>query len=141
MLPDLSICFVNSDTCKIFSLTPISTTLESTELLAYYLSETYNSYKNGKMPNSTVSKLKASTVRDDFSEIINRVAYGKEHVILTRRGKDLAAIIPADQLKLFRTVLEQIEDELDITEAKRRLSNKKQSRISYKFLRKELGLK
>ena len=93
------------------------------------------------MTNSTVSKLKASAVRDDFSEIINRVAYGKEHVILTRRGKDLAAIIPADQLKLFRTVLEQIEDELDITEAKKRLSNKKQSRISYKFLRKELGLK
>ena len=93
------------------------------------------------MPSSTVSKLKASTVRDDFSEIINRVAYGKEHVILTRRGKDLAALIPADQLELFRTVLEKIEDELDITEAKRRLSDKKQSRISYKVLRKELGLK
>ncbi|MCI0444074.1 type II toxin-antitoxin system Phd/YefM family antitoxin [bacterium] len=93
------------------------------------------------MASSIVSKLKTSTVRDDFSEIINRVAYGKEHVILTRRGKDLAALVPADELDLFRSVLEKLEDELDITEAKRRLSDKKQSRISYKVLRKEIGLK
>ncbi|MCI0415976.1 type II toxin-antitoxin system Phd/YefM family antitoxin [bacterium] len=93
------------------------------------------------MARSTVLKLKASTVRDDFSEVINRVAYGKEHVILTRRGKDLAALVPADELDLFRSVLEKLEDELDIAEAKRRLSDKKEIPVSYKVLRKELGLK
>jgi len=93
------------------------------------------------MKSSTVSKLKASAVRDDFSEIINRVAYGKEHVILTRRGKDLAALVPADELDLFRAVIEKLEDELDIAEAKKRLGNKKEIPIPYKTLRKELGLK
>lgn len=93
------------------------------------------------MASSTVSKIKASTVRDNFSEIINRVAYGKEHVILTRRGKDLAALVPADELDLFRSVLKKLEDELDIAEAKMRLADKKQIRIPYKVLRRELGLK
>jgi prevent-host-death family protein len=93
------------------------------------------------MKSSTVSKLKASTVRDDFSEIINRVAYGKEHVILTRRGKDLAALVPADELDLFRSVIEKLEDELDIAQAKKRLADKKEVPTPYKTLRKELGLK
>ncbi|MCI0442242.1 type II toxin-antitoxin system Phd/YefM family antitoxin [bacterium] len=93
------------------------------------------------MSRSIVSKLKATTVRDDFSEIINRVAYGKEHVILTRRGKDLAALVPADELDLFRSVIEKLEDELDIAEAKKRLANKKEIPIPYKILRKEMGLK
>ncbi len=93
------------------------------------------------MSSSTVSKLKATEVRDDFSEIINRVAYGKEHVILTRRGKDLAALVPVDELDLFRSVIEKLEDELDIAEAKKRLANKKEIPISYKILRKKLGLK
>jgi len=93
------------------------------------------------MARSSIFKLKASTVRDDFSEIINRVAYGKEHVILTRRGKDLAALVPADELDLFRSVIEKLEDELDTAEAKRRLADKKEIPVPYKLVRKEVGLK
>jgi antitoxin (DNA-binding transcriptional repressor) of toxin-antitoxin stability system len=29
--------------------------------------------------------------REDFADVINRTTYGKERVILTRRGKPLAA--------------------------------------------------
>ncbi len=88
-----------------------------------------------------VSKLNTTEVRDDFSEIVNRVAYGKEHIILCRRGRDLAALVPADELELFELVLEKIEDVMDIAEAKKRLADKKEVPIPYKTIRKELGLK
>ncbi|MBI4471304.1 MAG: type II toxin-antitoxin system Phd/YefM family antitoxin [Acidobacteria bacterium] len=34
--------------------------------------------------------------RKDLADILNRAAYGKERVVLTRRGKDVAAIVPID---------------------------------------------
>jgi prevent-host-death family protein len=33
--------------------------------------------------------------RNKFSNIINRVAFGKERLVLTRRGEELVALIPA----------------------------------------------
>lgn len=59
--------------------------------------------------------VKVSTVeaRDNFSEIINRAAYGKERIILTRRGKDLAVVIPIEDL----TLIEELEDRLDLEAA------------------------
>ncbi|MEP0914571.1 type II toxin-antitoxin system Phd/YefM family antitoxin [Leptolyngbya sp. GB1-A1] len=37
--------------------------------------------------------------RNQFADLINRVAYGKERVILTRRGKALVAVVPLDDLR------------------------------------------
>ena len=34
--------------------------------------------------------------RENFSELINKAAYGKEHILLKRRGKPLAILIPFD---------------------------------------------
>lgn len=56
-------------------------------------------------------------VRTQLSEVINRVAYGKERVVLTRRGKELVAIVPIEDMKrlellnesLNTVVLEQAE--------------------------------
>ena len=54
---------------------------------------------------------KISTVkaRDEFSAVLNTAAYGKERVILTRRGKPLVAIVPIEDLEK----LEAYEDQLD----------------------------
>lgn len=48
--------------------------------------------------------LKMTTVeaRENFSDLINKAAYGNERVILTRRGKALAAIIPLEDLDLLK---------------------------------------
>jgi prevent-host-death family protein len=51
--------------------------------------------------------------RQDFAEIVNRVAYGKERVTVVRRGRDLVAIVPISDVLM----LEAIEDELDLTAA------------------------
>jgi prevent-host-death family protein len=36
--------------------------------------------------------------RAQFSELINRVGFGKERIILTRHGKPLVALVPAETL-------------------------------------------
>lgn len=45
--------------------------------------------------------LQMSTVeaRENFSDMLNKAAYGNEHIILTRRGKPLVAVIPLKDLK------------------------------------------
>jgi len=58
----------------------------------------------------------SSTVsaRQNFSGLINRVAYGKDRVVLTRRNRSLAAVIPFEDLAL----LEEIEDCEDLKAAR-----------------------
>lgn len=36
--------------------------------------------------------------RKNLAELLNRVAYGKERVIVTRHGKEVAAIVPIEEL-------------------------------------------
>jgi len=60
-------------------------------------------------------------VRQDFSETVNRVAYGRERIILHRRGRDVAALIPVEDLAL----LEAVEDRLDVEEAEKILAEAK----------------
>ena len=50
--------------------------------------------------------LKMTTVeaRENFSDLINKAAYGNERVILTRRGKALAAIIPLNDLDSLSSI-------------------------------------
>ena len=51
--------------------------------------------------------------REHFSDVVNRCAYGKERIVLTRRNKDIAAIIPLEDYNL----LQKLEDYFDIQEA------------------------
>jgi prevent-host-death family protein len=38
-----------------------------------------------------------------FSEVVSRVAYARERLILTRRGRPLAAIVPIEDLEELET--------------------------------------
>ena len=40
-----------------------------------------------------LNKISAADARKKFAHIINRVAFGKESFVLTRRGEALAAIV------------------------------------------------
>lgn len=57
--------------------------------------------------------MNTADAKEDFADLINRVANGKERVILTRRGKEIAVIIPIDDLKL----LQESEDKHDLHDA------------------------
>jgi prevent-host-death family protein len=59
----------------------------------------------------------ASEARDEFAEVINRVAYGGERVVIRRHEKELAAVIPMEDLRLLERLIEQEEDRIDAEEA------------------------
>lgn len=47
--------------------------------------------------------------RVELSDVVSRVQYAGERVVVTRRGKPAAAIVPLEDLEL----LQRIEDEMD----------------------------
>ena len=58
-----------------------------------------------------------SKARDEFPEIVNRAAFENERTIVTRRGADLAAIIPINDLRLLERLSQQEMDRKDIEDA------------------------
>ena len=83
---------------------------------------------------STVTTVKA---RESFSEVINRSAYGKERIVLTRRGKEIAAVVPVEDLKL----LEKLEARLDLDDIEKALADPENKKsIPWGRVKKELGL-
>ncbi len=77
-----------------------------------------------------------SDAREKFAEVTNRVAYGKERVVLTRHGRRVVAVIPASDLEL----LEALEDSIDLAEARAALAASRGKRIGLGELKAELGL-
>ena len=60
-----------------------------------------------------------SDVRKNLSETLNSVQYNHERVILQRRGKSVAVIVPIEDYE----TLESLEDKHDIEEAEKILAN------------------
>ena len=80
-------------------------------------------------------RVSVSKARDEFADIINYVAYGKQTVLIHRCKKPVAAVIPVDDLKL----LEEIEEEIDIREARKAMREKGRS-IPWEEVKKRLKL-
>ena len=78
--------------------------------------------------------LEVSEARRELADTINRVAYRKERIVLRRRGKDVVAIVPLEDLAR----LEELEDRLDVDDAREALAEA--DRIPYERARRELGL-
>ncbi len=62
------------------------------------------------MTNTYISTIDA---KEEFSELINRVSHNKERIILTRRGKEIAAIVSLEDL----LELEQKQNKNDLDAA------------------------
>jgi len=74
--------------------------------------------------------------RNDFSSVLNRAAFGKERVILKRRGKAIAVVVPMEDLAL----LQSLEDKLDTAAVlASRKETRKQGTKSLAQLRAEVG--
>lgn len=84
-----------------------------------------------------MSRLNASEARNDFSSTLNRVAFGKDRVVLHRRGKDLVAIVPVEDLHF----LQELEARVDLDEARAALKEAgKKGTIPWEKIKKDLGL-
>jgi prevent-host-death family protein len=84
-----------------------------------------------------MAELTTVEARAQLSEVINRAAFAKERMFLTRRGKRIVAVVPIEDIDL----LETLEDHIDIQEARAALAEaKKKGTTSWTKLKKELGL-
>lgn len=48
-----------------------------------------------------MDSISTAEARQNLAELVNRVAYGKERVVLTRHGKEVAALVPIEDLGLM----------------------------------------
>jgi prevent-host-death family protein len=78
-----------------------------------------------------------SEARQDFAELVNRAAYGDERIRIVRRGREIAAIVPIEDVEF----LERLEDEYDI-----RMANEARAELEHapavplEQVERELGL-
>jgi len=82
-----------------------------------------------------LNKITTADARKKFSNIINRVAFGNESFVLTRRGEPVAALVSIKELKL----LQELEDQLDIEDAWK-AKNEPGKPIPWEDLKKELDV-
>jgi prevent-host-death family protein len=66
------------------------------------------------MPIDLSQAISTSEARERFSDLINRASYGQERIILTRRGKPVAAVVPFEDVQW----MEDVEDEEDMQAVK-----------------------
>lgn len=78
----------------------------------------------------------ATAAKKDISGTLSRAEYGKERVVITRQGKEVAAIVPIEDIQL----LEELEERLDLIDALVALEEaEKKGTKSWNALKKELG--
>ena len=76
--------------------------------------------------------------QDDLEDLVKRAAENKQRTIVRRRGKDLAAIVPIEDLR----VIQREQDRQDIEDARRALKEaEEQGTIPLEEARKRLGLR
>jgi len=87
-----------------------------------------------------MTRLNVSKARDEFPELMNRAAYGKERTIVSRRGKDLAAVIPIDDLRLLERLAQEEMDRQDLEYARAALKEaKEKGPVPLRDLMRKLG--
>lgn len=73
-------------------------------------------------------------LRGHLADVLNRTAYAGERVVVTRHGKRIAAVIPADDLEL----LEALENARDAAALDKAIAEDDGERATAADLRKEL---
>ncbi len=73
-------------------------------------------------------------IRGNLADVINRVAYGGERIILERRGKPVLALVSMEDLEL----LEEMENRSDIRAALK--ARKEKGGVTLEQYRKKHGL-
>ena len=80
-------------------------------------------------------KISTADARKKLANIVNRVAFGKEAFVLTRRGEALAALVSVEDLRL----LQEMEERMDVDDAWKARSESEET-FSWEELKKELNL-
>ncbi|MBV8709323.1 MAG: type II toxin-antitoxin system Phd/YefM family antitoxin [Acidobacteriaceae bacterium] len=63
------------------------------------------------------NSVNVSAARGDFAEIINKASYARKRTVISRRGKDVAAVVPIEDLRLLERLAKAELDKRDIADA------------------------
>ncbi|RPI64089.1 MAG: type II toxin-antitoxin system Phd/YefM family antitoxin [Planctomycetaceae bacterium] len=74
-----------------------------------------------------------SEAREHLADLGNRVSLRGERLVIERRGKNLFALVPVEDVEL----LERLEDQMDLDAIR---AARREPSVSFAKLRKELGL-
>ena len=89
------------------------------------------------MDDPADDKLTTRHASEHLDELVDRAVRGKERLILTRRGKSLAAIVPMEDVKR----LQELEDAQDIADAEAALKEAdEKGTVSWSELKKTCGI-
>lgn len=84
----------------------------------------------------TTTSINTIEAKEEFSELVNRVSHYKERIILTRRGKEIAALIPIEDLQL----LQDSQSKNDLEQAVEALQEaRNQGTISLADFKEQIG--
>jgi prevent-host-death family protein len=88
-----------------------------------------------------MTRLNVSKAREEFPDVVNRAAFGKQRTIVCRRGKDVAAVVPMEDLDLLERLTREEMDRCDIEDARAAIAEANQTgTVSLSNAKKILGL-
>lgn len=90
------------------------------------------------MGGRRMDRMNVVELRAALADVLNRAEYAGERIVVHRRGKDAAAIIPIEDLRLFERLLAEAEDREDVADARTALAELG-GRIAYEDFRRRKG--
>ncbi len=84
---------------------------------------------------SDVSFLPITKAREEFADLVNRAVYADARTVLTKQGKEAAAVVPIKDLRL----LEKLDKVLDVIEAQDALAEESE-RSDWQAFKRELDI-
>ncbi|MBU4271282.1 MAG: type II toxin-antitoxin system Phd/YefM family antitoxin [Planctomycetes bacterium] len=82
-----------------------------------------------------MTEIGVADIRANLADVINRVAYGGERIVLQRRGKQVLAVVPMEDLELLNTM----EDRADVKAALK--ARKEKGGVTLEKIKARLGMK
>lgn len=86
-----------------------------------------------------MTRIPVTKARKTLSDVVSHVAFGGDRVVLSRNGRDLAAIVPMDVYRRIEAE-EDRRDLADMDRALREAAARGEKPIPYEEARKSLGL-
>jgi len=84
-------------------------------------------------------RLSTSQLRCEIGQAVSRAEFGKERIIIERRGKPAAAIVPIDDIEMLELAEEMLVEQGMVEEAEERRAAGRPG-ISLEELKARLGL-
>ncbi len=88
-----------------------------------------------------MTRINVGVAKKAFGDTVNRVVYGKEKIVLERRGEDVAVLLSLEDYRLFERLAEEYEDRMDAEDVNRAEADPRNAeRVSWEAVKERLGL-